>query len=148
MLTDASLQFSTLQAITATAVSTNVADLGVAEDLGIGTPGLKFAIYVGTAFTTTNAATLTVQFQGSTDNSTFTTYLETNAIAVAALVANAKIPLNWGHRNTGAALGRYVRLNYVVGTGVFSAGTLSALAVIDRDDWSEGLYPNGYTVGA
>lgn len=157
MLTDASLQFSTLQAITSTAASTNIADLtGKAQgvDWGVAMTHLQFAIYVGTAFVTGGGATLQVQVQGAPDNGsgapgTYTTITETDALAASVLTANAKIPIDLTHRAAGQVLYRFLRLNYVVGTSTFSAGTLSALLVIDRDDWDPmALYPNGYVVGA
>jgi hypothetical protein len=45
--------------------------------MGIGdNPALKLAIFVNTAFTSTAAATLQIQAQGSTDNSNFTVMAE------------------------------------------------------------------------
>lgn len=121
------------------------------EDLGIGDgPAFpKIGVYVGTAMTSTNSATLQVQFQGSTDSSTWTTYMETPAMAASLLAANTCIAkMDWPHRLVGAALPRYVRLNYVVATGVFSTGTLSSYVMLQRDDWPLGLYPSGFTVGS
>jgi hypothetical protein len=160
MLTDASLVFASGQAITSTAVS-NIIDLGVAqgEDLGIAERSLKFAIYTSAAFTTTNSATLTVQVQGAPDDGTgnpgsFLTYVETPAMAASLLTyttanGGVKIPLDLPHRSLAALkiLPRFLQLNFVVGTGVFSAGKLNAYLVIDRDDWSMGQYKSGYTVG-
>jgi hypothetical protein len=165
MLTDASLQFSLAapgDVITATAASGNVIDLGPAqgEDLGVAERSLKFAIYTTAAFTTTNAATLTVQVQGAPDNGSgapgsYLTYVETPSMAAALLTWTAanggvKIPLDLPHRSLAGLkiLPRFLRLNYVVGTGVFSAGSLIAYLVIDRDDWSMGQYKSGYTVGS
>lgn len=149
MLTDAQLLFSSAQAITSTALSTNTIDLGVLEDLGIGTYTLDLAIYVGTAFTAAGAATLTVQVQTSTDNSTWKTISQTDAIGKATLTANAEIPISLTKRGAGIALSRYLALNYVVATGPMTAGTLTALLLPYRDTAQTlGQYANGYTVGS
>lgn len=140
-----------LQTITATAASTNVYDATVAEDLGASGSGmtLNIACFVGTAFTTGNGGTLQVQFQGSVNNSVWTTYVETDVMAVSLLTANAKVfAVSWPHRSAGAAVPRYYRLNFVVGTGVMSAGTIQAAIVLSRDDMTSILYPSGFSVAS
>jgi hypothetical protein len=148
MIMDGTLLFSTAQAITATAASTNIIDLTNARDLGIGNdyPTVKVEMQIGTALTTTNSGTLTVQFQGSTDASSWTTYAESQAYAAAALTANTNhgFPISLPARSLGASLPQYYRLNYVVGTGVFSTGTVTAFLVLDRQ-WNHS-YPAGLTV--
>lgn len=153
MFTDAQLQFSASQAITATAVSTNVIDLGVAQDLGIAiSPHLQLAIYATAAFVSAGGATLQIQLQSSADNSTFYTLSQTDVFAVATLPINTKIPMDLVRRSpvqsTVALFPRYLQLNYVVGTSTFSAGKLSAYLVIDRHDNDIEQYKNGYTVGS
>lgn len=133
MLIDNSLLLDTAHALTATAVSTNVVDLGVKRDLGIGPNNVapRIMCLVTTALTSTNSATLTVQAQGSTDNSTFTTYAESRAYTAGELIAgNRLLDIDLPRPSGGAANPRYLRLNYVVGTGVFSAGAVTA--AIDR----------------
>ena len=149
MLLDNNLVFDTAAAITSTAPSTNVVDLLNARDIGAGnaagaTP--KLMVLVTTALATTNSATLTVQFQGSTNNSTFTTYAESRAYTAGELVAgNRLFDIDVPRPSGGAALPRYLRLNYVVGTGVFSQGAVTSAIVLGRDDISP-VYPPGVVV--
>lgn len=146
MLLDSQLQFDpTATAITTTVVSTNIIDLTNARDMGIGdNPTLKVLALVDTTFTTTNSATLQVQFQGSTDSSSWSTYVEGPALAAAALVAGRRLlDIDVPRPPSGVSLPRYLRLNYVVGTGVFSAGKLGSWLVIGRDDIV--AYPKNYT---
>ena len=120
------------------------------EDLGrgngIGSP--KIFCDVGTAMTSTNSATLNVQFQGSTDNSTWTTYVETGAMAATRLTANTRIAsFDWPPVPAGVSLPRYVRLNYVVATGVFSTGTIFAGVALELNQNNVGLYPENFAIG-
>jgi hypothetical protein len=89
--------------------------------MGVGdNPALKLAIFVNTAFTSTAAATLQIQAQGSTDNSNFTVMAESRAYAIADLVAGAKLfPIDWPAVGGVQALPRYLRLNYVGGTATY-----------------------------
>lgn len=132
--------------ITTTATSTNVIDLVNPRDMGIGdNPALKLAIFVNTAFTSTAAATLQIQAQGSTDNSNFTVMAESRAYAIADLVAGAKLfPIDWPAVGGVQALPRYLRLNYVGGTATFTTGKLSAYLVLDRQDNVQ--YPAGINI--
>lgn len=104
-------------------------------DLGIG-DGLrpKVIAYIGTAVTTGTGSTLNVQFQGSTDGVTYTTYVETGPVAAALLTANTRIAaFDWPVRQIGAALPRYYRLYYAVATGSLTAGTISAYIGLQQD---------------
>jgi hypothetical protein len=148
---DNQLVFSTAQAVTATAASTNVIDMTVAQDLGVGdgVGSPKILGLVGTAFAGAGA-TLNVQFQGSPDNATWTTFAETGVMPVASLTAGQQIiGFNWPRRPfSNTALPRYIRLNYVVASGPFTAGTLTAAVVLQRDDADDTavLYPSGFIV--
>lgn len=156
MILDGNLLFDTAAAITATAPSTNVVDLSNFRDLGVN--GGEFAppklmCLVTTTFTTTNAATLTVSIQGSTDNSTWTTYTSSLAYAAATLVAGQRLfDIDLPRPPAGVAIPRYLRLNYTVGTGVFSAGAVTSALVMQRQDQpvsTAGVasgYPSGFTV--
>lgn len=144
MIIDGLLLFSSAQNLTTgTIPSTNVIDLLNARDMGIGDdPALKIACFVTTPFSSTDAGTLTIQAQGSTDNSTFTTYAESRAYSAADLVAGAKLlPIDWPHRGPGDALPRYLRLAYVMGSLHFTPGALTAMLVLDRQDATQ--YPPG-----
>lgn len=132
--------------ITTTATSTNVIDLTNPRDMGIGdNPALKLNITVGTAFTSTAAATLQIQVQGSTDNSNFTTMAESRAYAIADLVAGSKLfPIDLPAVGGVQAIPRYLRLNYVGGVATFTTGKLSAYLVLDRQD--NVAYPAGINI--
>lgn len=148
MILDQNLLFDTAHALTATAASTNVVDLVNARDMGRGdangsTP--KLMVLVTTAFSSTNSGTLTVQFQGSTDNSTFTTYAESRAYTAGELTAgNRLFDVDVPRPSGGAALPRYLRLNYVV-ANAFTAGAVTSAIVLGRQDQSP-YYPPGVTV--
>lgn len=157
MILDSNLTFDpTGTAITATAASTNIIDLVNQRDLGIGdNPALKVLVVPGATFTAGGAATLTIQFQGAPDNGsgapgTYLTYAETAALSIAQLntlastMNNDLFPLDVPGRPPGAPLPRFYRLNYVVATGPFTAGTLQAYMLIGRDDIV--FYPSGFTV--
>lgn len=142
MILDKTLLFSEEQVITVTADSTNVIDLGVARDIGPGTP---IYLYIGVAqtFTAGGAATLTISLQGSPDNAAWTTYLTSPAYALATLVAGAKllsiaIPAIF----SGQAIPRYLKPVYTVATGPMTAGSLNAGLTLTRDD--NLIYPKNY----
>lgn len=146
MILDNLLAFSVNQTITTTAVSTNIVDLNNARDIGVGdNPAMKIAIFVGTAFTSTAAATLQIQAQGSTDSTTWVTYAESRAYSIANLGAGDKLfPIDWPAIIDDDPLPRYIRLNYVGGVATLTTGALSAYLVLDRQDWRS--YPAGLTV--
>lgn len=132
---DKNLLFSSAQAVTATAASTDVIDLGAQMDYGIGdNPALKLLALVITAFSTTNSGTLTVAFQGSTDNVTFDTYAQTIALTAGALTAGARLfDIDVPRPSSGQSRPRYLRLNYTVANN-FTAGTVTAGLLLDRGD--------------
>lgn len=146
MYMDSSLLFDQDAAITVTRDSTNVIDLSNARDMGIGDdPAMKLAIYVTQTFTAAGAGTLTIDFEGSVDNSAWTVYVSTPAIALANLVAGRKLfPIDIPHRPSGAALPRYYKLVYTVATGPMTAGKITAALVVDRQDAP--TYPAGLTI--
>lgn len=166
MIFDSNLLFSNGQslAVTTSTPSTTVIDLtgnptaglnignasryGADMGIGDGVAVLKVAAYVGTALTTTNSATLQIQFQGSTDSSTWDTYIETPAFAAAKLTAGQKLgTFDWPLVGPGFSLPRYIRLNYVLPeTTSFTTGTIFAGIVLQRDDAIQGQYPEGFVV--
>lgn len=117
---------------------------------------------VGTAiaaFTAAGAATLQVQFQGVADpgNGTlagagWVTYGQTDTIAKTLLTASTRIfSFDWPMRKIGQALPRFVVLNYVVATGPFTAGTMTADIAMGGSDDAVGTlqqYPANFTVAA
>lgn len=148
MILDNSLLLDTAHAITATADSTNVIDLLNARDIGAGNaPGAtpKLMVLVTTAFATTNAGTLTVKVQGSTDNSTYTTYAESRAYTSAEMTAGVRLlDIDIPRPSGTAALPRYLKLNYTV-ANAFTGGAVTSAIVLGRDD-NTPAYPSGIAI--
>mgnify|MGYP000901278342 CR=1 FL=1 len=167
MILDALLRFTDATSgdspTTGTQNSTNVINLGLnsanaqaggtTRDIGIGDkPALKLLVQVKTAFS--GGTSLQIGLQGSTDNSSFTTWWRSPAVAEAALVAGARLyDMDMPRPPAGVAIPQYLRLEYVT-VGTHSAGALDAFIVLDRDDqfYSStgnavmGGYPAGVTV--
>jgi hypothetical protein len=123
MLLDAQLLFSDLQALTATANSTNVIDTLAARDIAAG-EDLYVVCVVTTTTVSAGSSTLTITLE-TDDNVSFssaTTLYTTSAIAKATLVA--------GYRALSFKLPRYteryLRLVYTVATADFTAGKFLA----------------------
>jgi hypothetical protein len=159
MILDSQLEFSDAQAVTATAISTNVYDLftegvgGAASgfspntrlDVGAGEP---IWLIVSTAVTATDSgsdATLTVSLV-TADNAALSTNAETvyttSALAFAAfatagtrLVA-VRLPA-YNYR-------RYLGVNYTVAAGPLTAGAFDAFLVLDAD--FQKYYKSGITI--
>ncbi|EAN4946461.1 hypothetical protein BVD23_12110 [Salmonella enterica] len=132
MILDKLLMFSEAQAVTASAASTDVIDLGPIDgtrrDIGVGYP-LEFWAMMNATATADGAATVNVQLQTSPDNSTWTTIYDSGALALAALtagkrVASVKVP---------SGVLRYLRVNYSVGTGPLTAGAFTSGINLDVD---------------
>jgi hypothetical protein len=152
VILDKNLQFDPLgTAITATAVSTNVIDLLNAREMATDQYG-GFPIVtltLGATFTAAGAATLTVQVQGSVDNVTYATLDQTDAIGKAVLLVGVILRIPLGKlQPQSAGINRYYRLNYVVATGPFTAGTLEADLVIGAEQLNNQTitYPPGVVV--
>ena len=125
--------FSDYQAITASAASTNVIDLGdtgrvigetadLSQDAGAGRK-IPLRIQVTTAFATLTSLKVAVQTDDDSAFGSPTTVLETEAIPVASLVAGYvfnidEIPLKTNER--------YVRLYYTVAGSNATAGKIFA----------------------
>jgi outer membrane cobalamin receptor len=123
MLLDAQLLFSDLQAVTATANSTNLIDTLAARDIAAG-EDLYVTCVVTTTTVSAGSTTLTITLE-TDDNSSFssaTTLYTTSAIPKATLVA--------GYRALAFKLPRYteryLRLVYTVAVADFSAGKFLA----------------------
>ena len=140
-------------AITATAVSTNVIDVGVGRDMGIGRP-LQVTVTSNGLFAAGGAATLQIQLEAAPDNGsgapgTYDVLAETEALSIAQLnsLTFQKISLvgfMLPDRAPGDSLPRFYRLNYVVATGPFTAGAVEAFINLSREQLP--LYPSGFTV--
>jgi hypothetical protein len=162
MFLDDLVKLSAAQAITSTAASTNIYDVtgagsgnapnmigGVTSsgnaligfDIGAG-DGIAIPevfVDVTTAFTTGDAATLTISLQAAPDNGsnapgTYVTLSSTAVLTAAQLTANASFQFQVPpvpKTTFGQAMPRFYRLNYTVGTGTFSAGALNANIVLN-----------------
>lgn len=133
MIFDQQTLLSDAQAITASAASTNVIDLGpiangITRDIGKGKP-IPLRIQVVEDFTAAGAATLTVALQvDSVENfASPKTVWSTSALALADLVAGKVIVPEFVSRGTDE---RYMRLNYTVATGPMTAGKITAGVVM------------------
>ena len=140
MILDNENLFSQRQAITVSDVSTNDIDLGVNRDIGKGEP-LEL-LFVAEETFTAQAATLTISFL-TDDDAAFgspTVLATSGAIPVAQLESGEQV---FGIR-VPRVTQRYLRCDYAVANGPFTAGTLTAGIIIDRED--DQAYTSGYVV--
>ncbi|HEC2559664.1 TPA: hypothetical protein R2K53_005517 [Raoultella ornithinolytica] len=135
--------FSDGQAVTASAAASFDLDLGpikgTRRDIGVGEP-LYLFVNVATTAAAAGAATLNVQLQTSENGSSWTTIYDSGSVALAKLVAGSRIvaaPVPMGVK-------KYLRLNYVVGTGPLTAGAFTAGLVVDLD--ANDPYPSNFVV--
>lgn len=123
MLIDKLLVMSLDQAITVTATSTDTLDLQKAS-----TSVNRLPVLVRGKNLAPTTATITVQLQQSSDNSTWETIETSRAYTGAELnsgvIAEVVLPVKPK---------RYVRLNYSVGSGPFTAGTVFSHISDSRD---------------
>jgi len=149
MLTDALLQLSSAQAITASAVSTNTIDLQQARDLGHG-KDLYVAITVDEAATAAGAATVNFQVitSAAANLSSPAVLIQSGAIGKAELAIGCR-PIVL--RIPSAVLlaqpvgQRYLGVQYTVGTGPLLTGKFSA-AIVDSKVSVGALYPSARTI--
>lgn len=134
MILDRQTLFSNSQAITATANSTDVYDLGVRRR--VANPDADFEIYlkVMEAFTAAGAGTLAVSLVTADDSALTTnadTLMTTSAIGKATLVVGYE-PAKWSVPSV--RLRRFLGLVYTVATGPMTAGKITAGLAFGRDD--------------
>jgi hypothetical protein len=156
MILDTQLQFSAAQAITVTAPSTNVIDVGIpsglppvpqGEDIG---PGgwLKLMIISNAAFAASGAATLQISLQVAPDNGsgspgTYYDLANSDPLSISQLntsfnnaTAVRLFPIEVPPAPGGIAnLPRFYRLNFTVATGPFTAGTITAYLCDGLENW-------------
>lgn len=133
MTLDKLLMFSEAQAVTASAASTDVIDLGPIDgtrrDIGVGYP-LELFVNVNTTAAAAGAATVNIQLQTSPDNSNWTTLTSTGDLALSALTSGKRVM----SQKVPQGVQRYLRVNYVVGTGPLTAGAFTAGINLDVDN--------------
>ena len=124
--------FSDDQAITATAVSTNVLDRGVvgtpvggaaALSSDLGKSMVPFEVIVTEAFATLTSLTITLETDDNSGFSSALTKWTSGAVAAAALVVGKRIPIGYVPEGVDE---RYVRLNYTVTGSSATAGKITA----------------------
>lgn len=138
MFVDSQLMFSDAQALTTTAVSTNIIDLSVDRNIGKGEPMaivLTFGVDSG-------GTSPTLQVVLQTDNDVAFGSLTTIASSAVVLdaVAGDSIVLPIGYSNE-----RYLRLSYVTGGTTPTATVDAYLQPMSMIDGKDDL-PNGYTI--
>lgn len=152
MIIDLQTKFSDAQAVTATAISTNVVDLRgnlttnpATIDDGV-TPGqdVWLFILVTTAATAAGAATVTFSLESDSDTALSTSptvHWTSSAIGKATLVAGyvvARIKLPSDNYE------RYLGVRYTVATGPLTAGAFTAFLAFDLNRAM--YYANGFSV--
>lgn len=150
MMTDALLQLSTAQAVTATAVSTNTIDLGAqARDVG-GLNDLYVVFSVDEAAVAAGAATVNFQIVTSANAnlSSPNVLVQTDALAKTELTIGRKpiaLAIPESILNALPIGQRYLGVQYTVGTGPLTAGKFSA-TVTDTPVSVGKNYASGFTV--
>jgi hypothetical protein len=143
MYVDSQLLFSSAQAITAAAASTNVVDLGAVRDIGSG-EALYLVVVVTTAMTDASSdSTITVAMEGDS-TTTITPDGTENVLLIPALSAvgatffaalnPGSLPLQY----------RYVRLLYTPTGGDLSTGSFTAFLTKDIAKYK--AYAKAYTI--
>jgi len=133
MIFSAQQLFSDDQAVTATAISENVIDLGVrgtpydakaalTGDKGLGTK-IPLLVQVTTTFATLTSLTFTVETSANADLSSSTVLYSSGAVAAASLVAGYQLPIDVVPNK---ATGRYLGIRYTVGGSDATAGKITA----------------------
>ncbi len=133
MIFDQQTLLSDAQAITASAASTNIIDLGpinagFSRDIGKGNP-IPLRVQVVEAFAAAGAGTLTVTLE-TDDNAGFASpavVWTSPALAKGTLVPGYVIVPEYIPRGTKE---QFLRLNYTVGTGPMTAGKITAGVVM------------------
>lgn len=149
MYVDKQAEFSDAQAVTATAISTNVMDLvsnssgkNITRDIGTG-QDVYLVVSTTVQPTAAGAATVTVTLE-SDDNvglTSPTVHFTSKAFALAEMAPNVgmvAIKLPAGNYE------RYLGVRYTVATGPLTAGNFDAFLTTDVQAWR--AYDRNYTV--
>lgn len=146
MIIDAQNLFSSAQAVTATAVSTNTVDLSQNREIFA---GREIEIFINVDTTVTSAGASTVNFQVITSASAALTsptiVVQTDAIPKASLAQGARLMLRCPSAFINNLGQRYLGIQYTVGTGPLTAGSFTVGVTCDFNDVPK-YYPSGYAV--
>ena len=141
MYTDAQNLFSDAQALTGTAVSTNVIDLGSDRNVGQGEPlAVVLVTDVSADFASANE---TYQIDLETDDNvgfSSAVVISRRIPAAAILLAGSKLVMPIPHDNE-----RYLRLNYTLG-GTTPSWTVTAFVVPMSMIQADEKYPDAITI--
>lgn len=145
MIIDAHLRFSVAQSLAATAVSTNVIDLGAERRIGSGTP-MAIVIVVTTALDGANVdETYTATIQ-TDDNEAFSSAVTLPGTGAASLPRGSAagtrfiLPIP-----SGSATERFIRLNYTV-AGTTPSGNVTAFLTAMDMIQNEAYYADAITI--
>lgn len=141
MYTDAHNLFSDAQALTATAVSTNIIDLGSDRNIGQGEPmAVVIQTDVAADFTTANE-TYQIDIQTDDNDSFSSAVVISRRIPTAAqLPLGSKLVMPLPHDNE-----RYLRLNFTLG-GTTPTWTVTAYLVPMSMIQADEKYPDAITI--
>lgn len=147
MIIDSFLLLSDSQTVTASAVSTNTADLGIARDIGIG-EDLEVAFEVTEAATASGSATVEFQVIGSTAANLGSPVVlgSSGAIGKASLTLGQQVVVKINPNDVTPLGYRYLGANYVVATGPLTAGKFTAAVVMNAGIVKSKSYASGFSV--
>jgi hypothetical protein len=150
MLLDSLLEFSDAQAVTSTAISTNVIDLGpvspnTTRDIGAGEP-VYLVIQTETTCTDTSSdatVAFTLESDSTADLATSATvHFSTGAKAFATYAtAGTQVVVT---RLPGGEYEQYLGVRYTVASGPLTAGKFNAFLTKDVQNWRS--YENNQTI--
>lgn len=141
MIIDAQTRFSNAQAITSTAASTNLIDLGAIRNLGVG-QNLYVVVQVTTAMADSSSNSTIAVTTETDDNAGFTNATTGQTIGTFAAVSAVGTTIV-GQLYPDRANERYLRLKYTPANGNLSAGAFTAFLTPDIQNWQ--AYAKGYT---
>lgn len=147
MILDRQNTVSQAQAITATAVSTDTIDLGVARDLGV-SGDLKWVVLVDQVFNTLTSLEIQAISSANADLSSHNVIGSTGAIVLAQLTAGRRpivLHLPRSILSTLPTGQRYIGLRYVVTGTNPTTGQLTASLALDVQDIGK-VYASGYSL--
>lgn len=155
MYVDSQELFSDAQAVTSTAISTNVLDLNAAsgtnvpllQDIGIGEEVYLVVTTVTTCTDVSSDATLTLTLESdSTANlaTSATVHLSTGALAFATYATAGSIVFA-GKLPTQATYERFLGLRYTIAAGPLTAGAFTGFLTKDIQRYVS--YASGFSVG-
>lgn len=142
MIMDKELLFSDAQAVTAAAASTNLVDLGGANDVGTG-ENLYVVAVVDVAFTDAGSdSTLAVKVQTDDDVAFGSATDAQELFTFPALAAAGSVKI--ARLQPGAIDERYMRLFFTPAGGNLTTGSITAFIAHDIDKWK--AYADAITI--